>query len=1842
MTSGGDEERLEKAKKLLKNGIIGLVIILASWAIATFILTRLGGAISGNGGGCLDGETTSCGCGGYMICTSGYWSGCMNSNCGGGPGPTSCDSNPNPGCQAASQICASEDYCDENDCGCKPKGNLGDPCDADLSNATCDPDNNRCATYLTCSPDTCTCYGPPVITEISPVGGFCEENPNKACINDSDCNTVCNLTAPNGAPDNFLTVFGQNFGDYAPGVSKVIFEGTNNPRDGVEPIELNPACVNSWLNNQIVIAVPSGVDTGAIKVVNADNLSDSSGDSYGPQLPDFEANNIVRPGLCHIDPNRGTLSAEVGYQGINLYTSNAYFGNYQANVRGLNSQFVDPVGLSGTADTPNIKAGDSGSFVVNNLNGNNQKSNYLRFIKDPEEGEGPYIISFSPSTGNAGQYVTIHGNGFGGARGTSKVYFGDTEAAYDFPDICLNSVWKDNQIIVKVPAGLEDGDYFIKIDLEDVIIDTQKLNPAVFEADKNLDLKTSLCKIEPTRGPVDTPVSLWGEYFGQIGGTGLVKFNYDKSASGEISQNGQANNINTTVPQEAITGPVKVIKNNDWGNELNFEVGECMADADCGGSQICCPASTYKKGRCANTLIECFLDIPTSVFEWDFNTGFGNATNTDFYSCAGLAKYLGTCQSGASCPNVPGICSPYAGSGQKKVGNCDYSCDTIPGCNNFGPNNCSYSVELDRCLKNGDGSSCDLAQNMSFVLGNTTYETTKTCNSDQHWEITVNTSCPTSWTRTTGNRCVDLNSNCLICSSDFSCQKVGSNGRCVSAKICPAGATCQDNPNVGEPDNCVIPDQPSCDCCCEIGQDERDCCAPLKCAGICGLDTTDDDSGLGSCSGCASVGTTPEEHDAACNCTGHTGQYCDISSLHPEGICVDCTNLAIQQSCVDHSAVCCIDAKRTTNPGDDICRGGNGQLITTNPFDADYGYCAYYDCQTPPADPTICASSTPFKLALYENIDKCTSGCAANPGGDYCWLFNGNQSGCLAEEACCFDKTTSNCLGGNRIEGGSNDGYCAYYDCRLDEPTLCNYNATTTGRFSSTSTCEIRCANEEGGAGLSCASQTTTTDCQFETCNLPNFSCLTEAGGLGAAPDCGTCCCQPDQNPDSCVTPETPTLHCQADRGSCSGANRGLCCGCTNDAECGYASTIGCGFDSCCQARPQLASSSPAHLDDNVCRNAVLKVTFDQNMDAISFNNSVLLLEEREYGNGVCPAGTFITQGDALQELLAYKNKNLFQHLISKVNLTWQKIVSRLSGNRALADVPDPGKLYCAIPGVVSGEENGVKTSLVFAPKKLLSPNTNYYLVVKGDEDLNSQAGVRSLASIGMNGEGYFDPTSGSFVEGEFIKFNNRSYKNSQIIKFTTISDQGPRAGICAVDHVSINPASYLFKTTSNDLNENDNINSSTFDTKADRDKLFRAWALSSDDQLLQPVAGYFWDWDWNVNAGIVGLTGFPGLYSDIIFVTANEGVIDAETKISATINMDRFLNTGTCNSSPSCVCQDVNCLDNCCNVYSAGNGFNKEGDIYIFICNNPWPPVDVSGNWYPWSDNCNNAIGSCANYNYKFYYCRDAGNSTTLDDLPAIIDQAVIRGQSSNLTCSSDKSPCDVLGSTCGLDQNGDGQPDGLCIWNILKESYFFRETILPGGEIINALDQQIGSTIKVDWRSAVSQVGSYKIYYIPAGKGGMLVKEVKPTEACSLVGTVYDCSTVINGLTNGVSYVFKVSVISVNKTESQLSNEKTAIPTDKIPPVVPNGLQADINNNILKFTWSANNDDTLFYRLYHGINFGLYGESFDSANQTITLSFDISQFPVGDNYFALSALDTYNNESAKSAEIMVNIPAN
>lgn len=46
MTAGGDDKKVSDAKKYLRNAVIGLVIIVAAYAISQFVLSQIAGSLS--------------------------------------------------------------------------------------------------------------------------------------------------------------------------------------------------------------------------------------------------------------------------------------------------------------------------------------------------------------------------------------------------------------------------------------------------------------------------------------------------------------------------------------------------------------------------------------------------------------------------------------------------------------------------------------------------------------------------------------------------------------------------------------------------------------------------------------------------------------------------------------------------------------------------------------------------------------------------------------------------------------------------------------------------------------------------------------------------------------------------------------------------------------------------------------------------------------------------------------------------------------------------------------------------------------------------------------------------------------------------------------------------------------------------------------------------------------------------------------------------------------------------------------------------------------------------------------------------------------------------------------------------------------------------------------------------------------------------------------------------------------------------------------------------------------------------------------------------------------------
>ncbi len=1850
MTSGGSAEKIDQAKNILKNGVIGLIIILSAWGITIFILNLL--AIStGNGSTpgpiCSPGAEQVCGCDGLRTCTAdGVWGPCIGGECSG-PIPVYCSNDPFPSCDPNDTMCDDDQYC-ENDCFCVPKGALGDSCNAN-PDPVCTADNTRCGEYLNCNETTCLCEGSPVIMGVSPVGGFCDNDVNMSCKVDADCSlSTCNLDTPNGEKDNLITINGFNFGNYDAGLSKVIFINVADELDfqiAFNAKQLNADCDDTWTDQQIIVGVPNDIaETSIIVVETADGQKDDTSSSTpGPILPDFQKNNIVRPGICTINPDSGLLRDQVTYQGVNLFQSTstkAYFGDYLTNVKGLEPVFTDPLNLSGADKVPNIQSGKLSSFVVANINGNEEKSNYVNFYKNPEPNAGPFLSYFDPVRGSSGQYVTIHGSGFGNVQGSSEVFFVNNadviEADYDFPPVCANSTWTDRQVIVKVPEGLVDGDYYyIYMKINGKEINSENANPNHFEADSSAPLLTSICRVSPSRGQVGVLVNIWGEYFGGVATNATAIFtpgSASSSVSTTVLLDQGAEKIVAEAPLAASTGPLKVSRGvGTEGNSVNFELGACNNDSEC-GSDKCCPRGSFKQNQCVGTLADCYDEVPTSVFEWNFSTIFGGvntSTPSTYDSCQGMANFLGACQDNVFCPNSVGRCSTCAATTTELEDACGTdACNILPACNG----GCQYESSGDCRLI---GSVCSLDSTLVYELGDSDFTAQQSCKAypqyggQAHWEIRVPTSCPEGWTRLSFNRCVDdtstTTSTCSLCGDSLTClsDNNSATGTCFTEKLCPSGSSCDTSVN-----RCITTQNATCDCCCKVGEDARDCCAPLICGGSCG----DGAANKGLCSNCA-ITSPPgppgppydqDLSDAACNCEISSGKYCDTTVIVGQfhGVCNDCSKLSTS-SCMVHSS-CCIDSRGTADTEDDVCVGGTDR-ITNGP---NIGYCSYYNCDIN-TNPNVCASSTKLAIGLFRDISQCEADCQSGNAPDLCEDLN--LDACKGSLSCCYDFSNDKCKSGDQLNSGNSAlplhyGYCAYYNCIEDGASCDDTHASTTGTYDNLNACISGCTDNTG-PGLSCVGEDDYV-CNFQRCGSP-YACLQESGDPGLISDCGTCCCKTDETPDSCSGIGDGNLTCWKDQGACDGDNRGLCCGCEEDSDCGDHKKTGCSSNTCCEDRPKVVENEvlPKHGADNVCRNVGIVIPFDKNMDRASLPDNILLFEERDYDEGPCPSGTFLTQ--------ITPQRNFVQRINLALRQSINFIKSIFIGNHLSPSVlaytpPDEEKLYCSVPGFVSNRQNATGTVAIFRPKRLLAPSRTHYLVVKGDISLDSKNGVLSSSKIGMNGAGFRTDVS-TTTEGEDIKFNNLSFAQSHITSFITFSDQGANSGVCAVDHVKVDPPSYLFQTTDNDVNEVDNdAKNNSFDTARDRDKVFSADAYSIDNQLLATTTYYDWKWNFDiVHTAIATKTSVAELDDNRVFVQAISGVTDGRTTMKTKIEMVES------------------------NVYNDGDGIIVNTPLFVFLCKNPWPPVGVSGTWSPWYDTCVNKKGGndCSPYNHALYYCRDAGNDGIGDDLPAMINPGIVFGTASSTVCSEGRTPCDPAESRCGPDNNGDGTPDGFCVSSILKESYFFKEAKPTVGSISSAENKEDGSRVEVKWsgnssliyNSTPSLMGKYRLYYAKENSGSWSYIDVKPNSlvedtvpVCAPTSPTstedYNCEITVGGLDNNTKYRFKVSAISFNKVESKLSGEKTVLVTDKTPPNTPQGFIINaIDDNII-FSWSANTDDTLFYRLYHGVQENKFGESFQSANHATSMVFHYSEFPLGLNWFGLSAVDSSANEKFAS----------
>ncbi len=113
----------------------------------------------------------------------------------------------------------------------------------------------------------------------------------------------------------------------------------------------------------------------------------------------------------------------------------------------------------------------------------------------------PRIESVSPEEGGPGQFVTINGSGFGSSKGNNDRVvlrpISENTTDGDLELSCGIDSWHDTYIIVSIPSDLELGEYYFQVVKKGLLQDEKWSNTYAFEVDNSLP-GPGLCSVSPS------------------------------------------------------------------------------------------------------------------------------------------------------------------------------------------------------------------------------------------------------------------------------------------------------------------------------------------------------------------------------------------------------------------------------------------------------------------------------------------------------------------------------------------------------------------------------------------------------------------------------------------------------------------------------------------------------------------------------------------------------------------------------------------------------------------------------------------------------------------------------------------------------------------------------------------------------------------------------------------------------------------------------------------------------------------------------------------------------------------------------------------------------------------------------------------------------------------------------------------------------------------------------------------------------------------------------------------------------------------------------------------------
>ncbi len=505
-TAGGEEEKIKKAKQVMKNALIGLVIILSSFAIAQFFISRITTAM-----GAINAEQT----------------------------------------------------CTGSDCGC-----IGLQCE-DCDGASCDltttfvlqPLDLACAATIQNYQPRFVFSQRVIKTEIiengmisikkngvevegtfSAIGGLsssaqsfifspqttCASNPEFYCFEAGETYVVTvseSLQSSNGYdiecttanPCTFSFTVGSRIDTQAPVVTmqrpsvdgSFLSAGSPSGLQALAKDDIGVSTINFWVDDEAIDSAGLSDRTGGL--VTATNLYEyyfaGWWDTTG-EVTNHEYTIIAEGSDCAGNSDSGSVDVMLR----------------AANCSNLAADSGTPWFETGTCvGVEPCDCGGDGEYYCGVCNGAACYENSDCRSGNCENGICTSTIEIervSPGDGAEGNLITISGSGFGTTSGLVTFLGVSGQGVIINSNAACSEWWRDDQVVVQVPVGASDGPIQITNSVSGKSDQTDDDNGSVIsDFDVNTTVRPGICNILPSTGYGGDSVTVSGKNFGGERGT---------------------------------------------------------------------------------------------------------------------------------------------------------------------------------------------------------------------------------------------------------------------------------------------------------------------------------------------------------------------------------------------------------------------------------------------------------------------------------------------------------------------------------------------------------------------------------------------------------------------------------------------------------------------------------------------------------------------------------------------------------------------------------------------------------------------------------------------------------------------------------------------------------------------------------------------------------------------------------------------------------------------------------------------------------------------------------------------------------------------------------------------------------------------------------------------------------------------------------------------------------------------------------------------------------------------------------------------------------------------------